>query len=159
MNSNRVALLALAAACLFGAGCGSLDVTPPGDPDRVLNGTVKAGEALPAGTEIVVRLLASLAPEPARVPAGDLPVATRPTAMAAERLLGEFTQTLTAATNDPVPFTIPFHADDAVLRRGVNVEARVSVGGRVRYRTINAHVVTLNSARFPQEVAVQPVGR
>jgi uncharacterized lipoprotein YbaY len=39
----------------------------------------------------------------------------------------------------------------------VNIDARISVGGKLRFRTINAHVVTLSSAPYPQEVAVQPV--
>ena len=67
--------------------------------------------------------------------------------------------TLTAGTAEPVSFRIEYTADDAMLRRGLNVEARVSFGGKLRYRTINAHVVTLASSAYRQDVAVQPVAR
>jgi uncharacterized lipoprotein YbaY len=46
----------------------------------------------------------------------------------------------------PVPFRIEFSADDALLRRGVNLEARISVAGRLRYTTTLAHPLTLANA-------------
>jgi hypothetical protein len=145
----------LAGILLFVAGCGHLDVAASGDPNRVLKGTIAAGENLPAGTEIVVRLIAT-APRP---PAGDSNLGTRTLgpAAATERVLGEQRQILAAFTTAAVPFQVEYQADDALLRRGVNIDARISVGGKLRFRTINAHVVTLSSAPYPQEVAVQPV--
>ena len=153
-----LALLAL----LAGSGCGTLDISAGGNPDRVLTGTISAGAALPAGAEIVVRLLApALNVEPVRpgATATDIPVVTRPTPQNVERVLGEHVQTLTAGTMEPVPFRIPYYAEDALLRRGLSLDVRVSVAGRIRFRTINAHVVTLSSAQYKQDVSVQAVDR
>ncbi len=83
----------------------------------------------------------------------------RPIAPAVERVLGEYTQTLATGTSDPVPFRIEYSAEDAVLRRGLNVEVRVSFGGKLRFRTVNAHVVTLASSPFNQTVNVEAVAR
>lgn len=142
---------------LFAAGCGHIDTTPAGDPDRVLTGAVRFDATLPAGAEVVVRVIAPPSSEPLRAAANDLPLGARPTMQRAERVLGEHRQTLGSGTMQPVPFEIEYHAEDAALRRGLNVEARISIGGKVRYRTINAHVLTLTSAPFKQDVSVQRV--
>lgn len=147
--------LALVAA--FAAGCGHIDTTPAGDPDRVLTGAVRFNATLPAGAEVVVRVIEPPGNEPLRAAANDLPVAARPPMPRVERVLGEHRQTLASGTMQPVPFQIEYHAEDAALRRGLNVEARISIGGKVRYRTIHAHVLTLTSAPFKQDVSVQPV--
>ena len=88
---------------------------------------------------------------------GDVPLADRPTAAPVERVLGEFRQTLNAMRSEPLPFEIAYRADDSELRRGLNVDVRITFGGRMRFRTINAHVLTLASSPFPQEIAVQPL--
>ena len=160
MKTTRFPFLAAIVALLFGAGCGSLDLAPGGDSNRVLNGTVNVGTGLPAGAEVAVRIIAtSAANEPARSAGNDVPVMTRPATPVVERVLGEHAQVLKAGTAEPVSFRIEYTADDAMLRRGLNVEARVSFGGKLRYRTVNAHVVTLASSAYRQEVAVQPVAR
>ena len=145
-------------ASLLVAGCGHIDVSSTNDPNRVLKGAVAAADNLPAGAEIVVRLIATTSANvsPATATDGSL---TRPlsSATATERVLGEQRQILAAFTTKPVPFRIEYQAGDALLRHGINLEARISVGGKLRFRTINAHVVTLASASFPQEIAVQPV--
>jgi hypothetical protein len=155
-------LISLALLTLFaGSGCGTLDVSSGGNPDRVLNGTINAGVALPAGAEIVVRLLAPALNAEIVQPtatATDIPVVTRPTPQNVDRVLGEHSQTLTAGTMEPVPFRISYQAEDALLRRGLSLDVRVSVAGRIRFRTINAHVVTLTSAQYKQDVNVQVVG-
>ena len=74
-------------------------------------------------------------------------------------MLGEQTQTLGAPTDRPVPFRIEYQASDNVLRHGVNVDARISYGGKVRFRTVQAHLMTLASSPFAHEVAVEPVAR
>lgn len=156
--TSLAAVVALA-ALLVGAGCGAIDLSTGGNPDRVLNGTVNAGVVLPAGAEVLVRLIAPLSTnESIRPQNNDMPVTTRSMPQAAERVLGAQSQTLTVATQDPVPFRIEYNADDAVLRRGLNVEARISVNGKVRFRTINSHVVTLASSPFKQDVTVQATG-
>lgn len=161
MKLLSLPFLAALAGLLVGAGCGSIDVSAGGNPERVLTGTVNAGIALPAGAEVVVRLVSAPAGnDTVRSANTDLPVmATRPVGQGLERVLGEHAQTLTAGTMEPVPFRIEYNADDAVLRRGLNLDVRVAVGGKVQFRTVNAHVVTLASSPFKQTVMVQPVGR
>jgi uncharacterized lipoprotein YbaY len=141
---------------LAGAGCAHIDVSGSGDPERVLNGTVTVPAALPAGAELLVRLVDVSGFESAATPArNDLPLGDRGRPTPAPRILGEDRQSLTATMSEPVPFRIEYRADDSVLRHGLNIEVRVSFGGRVRYRTINAHVVTLASSPFPQVVNVE----
>lgn len=151
--------IAFGALAWLAAGCGHLDVAASRDSNRVLQGKVNVGALVPAGTEVVVRLVSSPSAAPVRPPVGDLPVATRAStpASATEQVLGEDRQTLATGTTQPVPFRIEYQADDAMLRRGLNLDVRISVEGRLRYRTISAHVVTLASSPYPQEVAVQPV--
>jgi hypothetical protein len=159
MKTFRLLSFALLAVFLT-AGCGTLEVASGSNPERVLNGAISAGAALPAGTEIVVRLLAPpMNNDASRTPTNDIPVIARPTTPHVERVLGEQAQTLTAGTIDPVPFRLAYYADDALLRRGLSLEVRISFGGRLRFRTINAHVVTLTSAQYKQDVSVQPVER
>lgn len=158
MNTLRLVVVGLVGSLLVFSGCGSIDVGQGTNPDRVLNGVVNVGAPLPAGAEITVRLIAPPASnEPPRPAGAELPVVARPTLQNLERVVAEQTQTLTAGTSDPVPFRLSYYADDAALRRGLSLEARVSVGGHLRYRTINAHVVTLNSSFNRQELALQPV--
>lgn len=155
-SSARLCLLVIAAA-LLGA-CGHLEITSS-DPNRTVKGTVATNATLPAGSEILVRVLATGAPAAIRhgMPDTAGPARALPAAEPAERMLGEFRQVLAAAAPRPVPFQIEFQADDALMRRGVNLDVRVSVAGKLRYRTISAHAVTLSSVAFPQVVSVQPV--
>lgn len=153
-------LLSLAALGLLvgSAGCEHLDLAREGSPDRVLNGTVNFPSALPAGAEVVVRLVDVAAKDGVPMPAGtDLPLGDRAKPVVIDRVLGEQLQKLETVTTQPVPFKIEYRAEDSVLRHGLNVEARISYGGKVRYRTLNAHVLTLASSPFRQEVWVQPV--
>jgi uncharacterized lipoprotein YbaY len=136
---RALAILAAAAAAVL-AGCGHLDTTPEGDPARVLIGAVDiGGAALPPGAVVAVRLV---------VPqAGDAPL----------RVLGS--QTITDPAASPVAFRIEYLAEDALLRRGLNVEARVSWGGRVRYYNMNGYAVTLGNASDPHRIVVNAVGQ
>lgn len=147
--------------CLFlggGAGCSHVDLAPESNRARVISGNLNTGVALPAGAEVMVRIVASGGSGPARPAGAELPIARQAPA-AGETILGEQVQTLAAPANGSVPFRIELDAEDAVLRRGVNLVARIFYGGRVRFRTINAHVVTLNSAHFPQTVTLQAADR
>jgi uncharacterized lipoprotein YbaY len=135
MRTFLLALLVSALGLTFG-GCGHLDTTPPSSADRVLIGVVNhSGEDLPPGSEVTVRVL-------------DL---THGEGRA--EVLGE--TTITNATKMPVPFTIEFVADDAQLMRAINVEARVSVGGRLRYTTTTGHPVTMGNVKDAHVVEVQ----
>lgn len=154
-------LLAFLAASLMlgpGPGCSHIDLTPEGSRSRVLSGTLNVGVALPIGTEISVRIISTSSTGPGQPTGVDLPV-SRPTSRAAEQVIGEQVQKLTVAAAEAVPFRIEYDAEDAVLRRGVNVEARVYYNGRVRFRTVSAHVVTLSSSPFPQHLTLQAVDR
>lgn len=157
MKTPVVLCLVIAGLHAAVAGCAHLDVAAAGNPERQLRGTIVVPAALPAGTEILVRLVDASPAEPATMaPKNDLPIPDRSRPpLAGPQILGEQSQTLAAPATEPVPFQLDYHADDALLRHGLNVEARISFGGRVRYRTIQAHVVTLASSPFPQTVTVE----
>lgn len=155
MNVRIWPVLGLA-ALLVGAGCGTLDLATTSNPRRVVTGTIRGDVPLPGGAEIVVRVI-DTAGRPASRPGSDLPVADRAAPPIAERVLGQQVQPLAAATHEPVPFRVEFEADDATLRRGLNIDVRVSTGLRVRFRTVRAHVLTLASSQYPQEILVQAV--
>ncbi len=126
---------------LFLAGCVQLDLTPEGDPNRVISGTVnlRMPTDLPSDASVLVRVIDASRPEKGR------------------QVLGE--QAIPRAAVVPVPYRIEFRADDALLRRGVSVEARVSYGGGLRYYNINAVAVNLGNFDRPVVVVVDPVAR
>jgi len=158
MKSPALVKAALSGLVLMVAGCQHLDVAPEGNPERVLSGTVNCPSALPAGAEVLVRVVARAAAEAVRPAApNEFPLGARPEAVVGERVLGEQLLTLESLATEPVSFAVEYRAEDSLLRQGIKVEARVSYNGRVRFRTLNAHVVTLSSAPFRQEVVVQPV--
>jgi len=136
---HALGLLAAAVALAL-AGCGHLELSPEGDPSRVLMGQVELGvpEPLPEGALVTVRVVdASNAGMPPEV-------------------LGS--QTIKNPGAAPIGFRIEYRAEDEVLRRGLNVEARVSIGGKVRYYNLNRYVVTLGNASDPHRIYVNPVG-
>lgn len=122
----RAFMLFSVAATLLGlAACKQLDLSAPTSAERVLAGTVTTqnGGDLPSGAEVTIQIV-------------DLSRgANQPD------ILGE--QTIKAPAAWPVPFRIEFQADDALLLRGVALDARVSVDGKLRYTTRTAHPVTV----------------
>jgi len=151
----------LSACCtlvlLFLAGCANLDMTPAGNPNRMLKGAVDVGIPLPAGTDITIRLLAAPGIETSRPAGGDLPIAPTQGTAAMERVVATHSFALRAPSKESVDFAFEYEADDAQLRRGVMLDVRISHGGKLRYRSVTAHVVTLSSSPFPQRVQVQAV--
>jgi uncharacterized lipoprotein YbaY len=132
-------LLAAVAVAAF-SGCGQLDLAPEGDPSRVLTGEVSWGDpaALPADAMVTVRIVdASRVGMPPDV-------------------LGS--QTIRNPGAAPVLFRVEYRAVDDVLRRGLNVEVRVSWGGKVRYFNMNGHAVTFGNAADTHRITVNPVG-
>jgi uncharacterized lipoprotein YbaY len=129
-----------ALVALASAGCGHLDVTPEGDPARVLTGEVSIGEntVLPPDAVVTVRVVDSSA-----------------VGMALQ-VLGS--QTITHPGAAPVAFRVEYRADDDTLRRGLSVEARISYGGRVRYFNVNRYAVTLGNADDPHRINVSTAG-
>lgn len=158
MKSHFSSVISAVVALTLWTGCAHVDLAPEGSRNRVLNGTIDAGVALPAGAEILVRIVDTGGLAQGAPATSDIPVA-RPSGQATERILGEFVQKLAAPASAPVAFRIEYDADDAQLRHGVNLEARVFFDGRIRFRTVNAYVVTLTSAPFPQRVELQPVAK
>lgn len=127
-----------AAASLFLVGCGQLDLTPEGDPSRVLTGEVELGQPapLPADTVVTVRIV-------------DTTVTGMP-----PQVLGS--QTIRNPGVSPIPFRVEYRAEDDVLRRGLNIEARVSFGGKVQYFNRNNYAVTLGNAADTHRISVGP---
>jgi uncharacterized lipoprotein YbaY len=117
-----------------------MDLTPEGDPGRVLVGTVDIGEptALPADATVTVRVVDTSA-------AGMPPV-----------VLGS--QTITNPGVAPVAFRVVYRAEDEDLRLGLNVEARISYGGKVRYYNVYKYAVNLGNAADEHRVSVTPAG-
>ena len=155
-----VCLTVLCAALLAGAGCGSITTTAGGDTNRVITGTVnfRGDLVLPPDAEVVVRLFDASAIGQARSAAArDLPVVDRPKAPPTPQVLGE--QTIKAPPAGPVAFRIEYNADDSLLRHGLNIDARISYGGRVWLRTVNTRAVTLGNAGDPHAVWVESVAR
>jgi uncharacterized lipoprotein YbaY len=138
MRRARGLLAAFAALVL--AGCGQLDLTPEGSPGRVVTGRVELGDgaALPADATVTVRVVDA-------TKAGMPPL-----------VLGS--QTLRAPGDAPADFRVEFMADDETLRLGLNIEARVSFGGRVRYFNRNRYALTPGNASDPHRITVNPIG-
>lgn len=161
MKKNPLLLrLALGAALLAGGGCAAINTTAGGETNRVIAGTVnfRGDFVLPADAEVVVRLIDAAAVGRERSLANkDLPLVDRPKAEPAPQVLGE--QTIKAPAAGPVPFRIDYNADDELLRHGLNLDARISYGGRVRLRTVTTRAVTLGNAADPHEVWVEAVAR
>ncbi len=57
----------------------------------------------------------------------------------------------------PIPFRVGYRADDETLRRGLNVEARISYGGKVRFYNVNRYAVTLGNASDIHRISVTRV--
>jgi hypothetical protein len=163
-------LLASCAALLtvLTAGCGNLDFAAPGDPNRVVVGTVSFSQTIPDNAEVVVRVM-DPHPEPlsatgsSLTPPGQMPLLNQPvtaTAAAAAAMgpqeLGE--QVIEHPTLVPVlqpngtwakgvPYRVEYRADDDLMRRGVSIEVRISYGGRVQLINSNQYSETLSDVK------------
>ena len=160
MKKSPFALWFAAGLALVAAGCANF--TPSresADANRVVTGMVHYhGESLPSDAEVVVRLFDPAGTSQVRSAAkNDLPTGDRPKADIVPQTLGE--QVIKSPGPGPVPFRIEYSADDALLRHGLNLEARISYGGRVRMRTVNFRAVTLSNSTDPQTVWVESASR
>jgi uncharacterized lipoprotein YbaY len=149
----------VAALVLVWSGCRGLDVTPETDPQRVVAGrvTLNSEVLFPPDAVAVVRVI-EMTPFDQEVNAArkDLPVTDlRRSEVKVERVLGE--QVIRAPGAAPIPFRVEFRADDSEMRRGLNIDVRISQGGRVTHRTMSAHMITLASVTYPQDVDVEAV--
>lgn len=158
-NFPFVLFLAACVAWLAG-GCANLSTSAGGDTNRVISGTVnfRGDLVLPPDAEVTVRLVDTAGTGHARSVANkDLPVVDRPRAEVTAQVLGE--QTIKAPAAGPISFRIEYVADDGLLRHGLNLDARISFGGRVRLRTVNTRAVTLGNATDMHEIWVEAVAR
>ena len=158
MKSATFVFIAAAGLLAASLGCQQLDLAKEGDPQRTLSGTVNLrGEVLfPPDTEVVVRVVETTTTErPRGLAATDVPLGDRGGIDKKERVLGE--QIIKAPGVQSVAFQVDYRADETMLRHGLNVDVRISSGGKVRYRSLDAHVVTLGSAPFPHTVWVEAV--
>lgn len=160
MKTSLCSVLAGCAALLAGAGCSHIEIVPEGDPHRTLTGTVefRSELALPADAAVVVRVVDMAGTEQMRSAASkDLPLGDRVKTEPVPQVLAE--QTIKGGTGGSIPFRIEFDADDDLLRHGLNIDARISFGGKVRFRTAVAHVVTLGNIEYPHTVWVELASR
>ena len=67
-------------------------------------------------------------------------------------------QTFRSAGAAPIEFRVLYRAEDDLLRRGLNIEARISIDGKVRYINTNNYAVTLGNAADPHRITVNPIG-
>ena len=125
---------------LLAAGCNHLDVTPPGAEDRVLTGLVTYDLDMPLPDDAVVTVRVIDASN-----------------AAAPMVLGE--TTITRPGHPPVPFRIEYRADDELLMHEVRVEARISIGGQLRFYSVAGHPVTLGNVNDTHVVKVEPTDR
>ena len=159
-KTSLLSFLVAGAAFVATAGCANIDVAPEGDPHRTLHGTVefRADVVLPPDAVVVVRVVDTAGVGQMKSAASkDLPLGDRAKTEPVPQVLAE--QTITAPTGHAVPFQIEYVADDDLLRHGINVDARISFGGKVRFRTVSAHVVTLGNAEYAHTVWVDPATR
>ncbi|HWL17019.1 MAG TPA: YbaY family lipoprotein [Opitutus sp.] len=131
-----------ASVALFAAGCANLDSFAPGPADRVLTGVITnntGGGELPPNTEVTIRVV-DLSRGEGR-----------------GEVLGE--ETIMNPARMPVSFRVEYTAEDQLLMRSVNVEARIAVGGRLRYTTVQGHPVTLANVNDSHVVVVEAANR
>lgn len=138
MMPRVLPFVSLALALLTFSACKQLDVTTPSSDERVLAGvvTTSSRDELPADAEVTVRVL--------DVSRGD----SQP------QILGE--QTMKRPAVGPVSFRIEYRADETMLLRGVSADARVSIGGKLRYSTRAADPVTLGNFSERHVLVVSP---
>lgn len=163
MKLHHLPCAAGLALVLVAAGCSnvSLDLSSESDPNRTLSGTVnfRSEVPLPPEAEVLVRVLDMASVEQMRAAANrDLPVTARAQVTPTPTVLAERTVPVGTATT-AVPFQVEFRASDELLRHGLNIEARILVGGYVRFRTVEAHVLTLSNLGRNHEVWVRATGR
>ncbi len=160
MKISPLFFFAACAAFFSGAGCSNFEITKEGDPNRSVNGTVefRSEIVLPADAELVVRVVDPSGTEQMRMAANnDLPLGNRAKMEPVPQVLTE--QTIKGVKGGSIPFHVEFIADDSMLMHGLNIDARMSFGGKIRFRTAVAHVLTLGNLEDPHAIWLEPAGR
>ena len=107
-------------------------------PDRpVMTGTVsyRARIALPSTAVLTIRLL-------------DITRTDAPAVIMAERSISN-------PGNPPMKFELPYPYGGITAKRRYVIEARIEVEGRMRFFSMDAHIVTPENASQPHEVWVE----
>jgi|SRR6185312_9062625 len=159
-------------AALLGSGCGSLSLSDSGDSNRTLVGAADftppsggdvpgAVPGLPRDASMLVRVIdehpeaaESANPVNNGLYNGQSSAPIRATALGPQ-ILGEATvpDASSRAAQDPltgswqIPFKVPYTATDDQLRRGLNIEVRISYGGGVRYTNFNQYALTTGDTK------------
>ncbi|MGH7994785.1 MAG: hypothetical protein ACREFX_00375 [Opitutaceae bacterium] len=152
--------LALAVGILAGCAAAQFDIRPEGDTNRVVTGTVELGDAGPLAAEakVVVRVI-DAAQSDYRAPTAVLgePSVEPPRTALPPRVLGE--QLIADAKGSSIPFRVAYRATDEQLRIGLVLDARISVGRKVEYYTVNGYSLNLRNADEPHALDVNRAGR
>ncbi len=152
----------LALAAFLAAGCSHIDLTSHDDPDRVLDGTIElstGAAVLPDDAVVLVRVVDAVSPSARPLVAAADPTMKRPIPpadMPAE-VLGE--QTIRHPSAYPIPFHVEYQAEAEQLRHGLNIEARISYEGRVRYANLDHYAIGLNDYTQPKVIRLEPSER
>ena len=158
MKKRSIVIAFAALAPLFAGGCGHLDLTPEGNPSRVLTGVVDFNNetTLAADLVVVIRVVdpTGITEMPPAQVLGS-PSAAQSAAGMPSKVLGE--QVIRNPERTPIPFRIEYTASDEQLRRGLNIEARVSSEGKLRYINGNSYSITLGSVGDPHTISVEMV--
>ena len=141
MNTPFLPAFLLSLGLLLAAGCSHIEIKPEGNPDRVITGTVnfRIPAELPPDASVTVRLLGASS------------------SVGSPEVLGE--QQIKNPGTPPIAFRIEYFAPDALLRGGLSLDARVAIGGKLRFYNINSYPVTPSNAADPHEIWVDPTGR
>lgn len=138
MKTPVITCVLLFLGLFLAAGCAYVEITQVGDPNRVMTGkvTLVPGMPVPDGAILSVRVV-------------DTVIAT-----SGPVLLGQ--QRIAISGEPPFEFRVEYRAADDLLRKGVNVEAKILVNGKLRYGNLTGYVVTLGRAAGNQEITVFP---
>lgn len=157
MKFLPLAVLATVGLLLGTLGCGHVDLAPERNPNRTVSGTVGASLDLipPSDAVLVVRVVRppNLTSKPST--AGELVIGEQGTRAEPEQVVAE--QIIRAPSPLPVSYRIDFHADDSELRHGLTIEARLSWGGRLRFRNIEAQLLPMTVGDAPVTVMMEQV--
>jgi uncharacterized lipoprotein YbaY len=127
--------------CALAAGCADMALSPPENIDRIVTGTVTFTEpaTLPADAQVTIRVL-------------DTSQTNGLSKIIADR-------TIKGGGPSPIAFKIEFRAEEALVRRGLNLEARIEYGGKVQLFNANSFAITSANLSSPHEVAVEKISR
>jgi hypothetical protein len=169
-----------ALAVILGAGCKSLSLSDESDSNRILIGAADftppqsdiPGQtgSLPANASMQIRVVdqdpqADTASNPAMNSGlynGQTSGSVRASSLGPQ-ILGEATVPDASALVDydpighswQIPFKVYYSATDDQLRRGLNLEVRISYDGGVRYSNYNQYSLSLSDAKDKHIVRVE----